>query len=183
MGIRARRAAAFAAVAVLTIVSLTALAWDRLAGPAIATDGTATLGGLTVDVRGAEWVPMDHLDPGASGFQMPGQMMPGAPEGDEVRLGISITLSNTDAATLEFSPVGEFALIGGAQADPAVLSADTIGALSRLGPGAAVSGTLYFDVVVPGGEDPPLYLLWSRAGDAVRIALPSAGDAPDHDHG
>jgi hypothetical protein len=123
---------------------------------------------------------MDHVDPG---FQMPGQMMPGAPDGGEVRLGISITLSNTDGETRGFSPVNEFAVTGGSRSEPTALSADTIGALPRLGPGAAVAGTLYFDVEVPSGEDPPLYLLWSRAGEAIRIALPSTGDAPEHGHG
>jgi hypothetical protein len=180
MGIRARRTAAVAAVAVVTLVSLAALAWDRLAGPDIATDGSATLDGLRVDVRAAEWVPMEHVDPG---FQVPGQMMPGAPEGDEVRLGITITLSNTDARTREFNLVDEFTLTGGRGTEPVALSADTIGTLPRLGPGAGVAGTLYFDVEAPGDEDPPLYLLWSRDGVAVRIALPSTGEAPDHGHG
>ena len=180
MGIHGRRAAAVAAVAVLTLASVTALAWDRFGRTAVASGGSATLDGLTVQVRGADWVPMDHLDPN---LPMPGQMMPGAPEGDEVRLSISITLSNTDDVAREFNPVAEFALGGGARAEPTSLTADTIGTLSRLAPGTAVAGTLYFDVEVPGGEDPPLYLLWSRGGDAVRLALPEAGDAPDHGHG
>jgi hypothetical protein len=179
MGVRARRLVAVAAVAGLTLVSLAVLAWERFAAPTVVVDGSATLDGLTLDLRGAEWVPMEHLDPS---FQMPGQMMPGAPEGDEVRLGVRVTLSNTDATTREFNPVDEFALVGGVRSEPAELSADTIGTLPRLGPHAAVDGTLYFDVEVPGDQDPPLQLRWSRAGDVVLLSLPNPGGAPEHGH-
>jgi hypothetical protein len=109
--------------------------------------------------------------------------MPGAPEGDEVRIGIGITLTNTDAGTRGFSPVDEFTLVGGVDEDPEPLRADTIGTLPRLGPGTAVSGTLYFDIEAPNVTDPPLYLRWSRAGEVILIALPSTGDAPEHGHG
>jgi len=53
--------------------------------------------------------------------------------------------------------------------------------LTRLGPGSAVDGVIYFDTVVPGAGDPPLYLEWRRDGDTAQIAIPLlAGGAPDH---
>jgi hypothetical protein len=103
--------------------------------------------------------------------------------GDEVRLGISLTLSNTTSHTHEFNVAEEFLIAGGVLTEPQPARADSIGMLPRLGPGTAVDGTLYFDIEVPEIEDPPLYLQWNRDGGTVRLAVPLAEQAPDHDHG
>jgi len=186
MGLAVRRAPILTVVAVLTVASLGVLGWQRFAGPpAVAEGSVAALGGLTAEVRSAAWVDFDmgHVMDGQGGFMMPDQMMPGAPTGDEVRLGVTLTLVNTGGHTHRFDLAEEFSLVGGAGSEPALPAADTIGDLSRLGPGAAVDGTVYFDVAVPGDDDPPLYLQWRRDGEAVRILVPLTEDAPEHQHG
>lgn len=185
MGLAARRTLVVTAAALLTIVSLGFLAWQRLsAEPVIGT--TANLDGVTTEVSEAAWVGFDmgHVMDGQGGFMMPDQMMPDAPSGDEVRLGVTVTLQNTNDGTREFNIVDEFTIVGGLEPEPRVVSADTIGASSRLGPGAAIDGILYFDIAVPDASDPPLYLQWTRGGDTVLIEVPLTEDAPMHDqHG
>ena len=178
------------AVIVLTVASFGLLAWQRLTSSAAPPGNSATLSGLTVEVGAANWVEMGHAMPlpgqpgfDQPGYQMPAQMMPGAPQGNEVRLGISITLSNTDSGTRQFSLVDEFALVGGLMARPVSLKADTIGTLPRLSPGAAVHGTLYFDLEVPTQEDPPLYLQWTREGETAKVAITLDATRPSHGHG
>jgi len=180
----ARRTVVVATVALLTLASLSLLAWTRLAGaPPIAPDSTATLDGMSIEIRKTEWAVLNHVDNGQGGYLMPDQMMPGAPTGNEVRLGLGVTLTNTRADTQGFSLVDEFWISGGLEPEPKPLSADTIGDLSRLGPGTALQGTLYFDVEVPDGEDPtipPLYLEWDRGGNAIRIPVQLPGEVPEH---
>jgi hypothetical protein len=125
---------------------------------------------------------MEHVQDGRGGFVMPHQMMPDAPGSDEVRLGISITLSNTDSQTQRFSLVDEFTVVGGVEAAPTRLRADSIGALPRLAPGAAVHGTLYFDLERSAQPHSPTYLRWVRDGKAVSIPLSIGGSPPGHDH-
>lgn len=182
-----RRTAIGGAFVLVTLVSLSLLAWSRLAGPAPVADGpSATLDGITTEITGSEWAVLNHVINEQGGYQMPGQMMPDAPEGDEVRLGLLVTLTNTRSGTEAFSLPGEFTVTGGGYDEPVPLTADTIGTMSRLGPGAAVKGTLYFDVVAPEeGEPelPPLYLRWDRGGDEIRIPVELPGEVPDHsDH-
>ena len=55
--------------------------------------------------------------------------------------------------------------------------------LARLAPGSAVNGVLYFDLIVPGPEDPPLVLRWLRDADSVDIVIPMSGNAPAEPHG
>jgi hypothetical protein len=173
-----------ALVAVLvTVASASVLGRHWLAGPPPVTGTTAALGGMTAQLHHAEWLEMGHVHDGEGGFIMPDEMMPGAPRGDEVRLGISLTLLNTDRHTQRFTLVDEFTLTGGQLAEPRSLSADTIGSLSRLGPDGAVDGTLYFDVELPGPDDPPLLLQWSRDGRTVHIEVPLHADPPAHEHG
>ena len=186
MGLAVRRAPILLVLAVLTVASLGLLGWQRLAGPPAVVEGSAAaLGGLTTEIRAAAWVDFDmgHVMDGQGGFMMPDQMMPGAPTGDEVRLGVTLTLANTDGQTRGFNLAEEFSLVGGAGTEPAAPVADTIGDLSRLGPGAAVDGTVYFDVAVPGDGDPPMYLQWHRDGETVRIPVRLTEDAPEHEHG
>jgi hypothetical protein len=181
--IRPRLVAIALGVVLLTVASLGLLVWQRLNGPAVAAGDRATLDGLTTEVHTAGWVELGHVHDGQGGFLMPDQMMPGAPTGGEVRLGIDVTLSNTASGTRGFNLVEEFTLVGGTTGEPEALSADSIGSLSRLASGAAVRGTLYFDLMVPAEGSPPLYLQWNRDGETVRIAVPLDADAPGHDHG
>lgn len=172
-------------VGLITLASGGMLVWQRfLAPPSVASGGVATLDGLTTEIRAASWVDFDmgHVMDGEGGFMMPDQMMPGAPSGEQVRLGVTLTLRNTDSRTHGFNLVDEFWLVGGGAGDPRPLSADTVGGLARLSPGAAVDGVLYFDVVIASESD-PLYLEWRRGGDAVHIPVPLTDERPGHQHG
>jgi hypothetical protein len=118
------------------------------------------------------------------GYQMPAQMMPGAPVGDDMRLGVPLTLVNTSEDARQFNLLDEFFLAGGRNKAARPLHSDTFGQLARLAPGSAVDGVLYFDTEVPSPSDPPLYLGWRRDGAEARIAVPLMGDRPDHEqHG
>jgi hypothetical protein len=182
----ARRIAVAGTVALLTLASLSLLAWTKLAGPPpVAPGTTVTMAGITLDVQESEWAVINHVENGQGGYLMPDQMMPGAPTGNEMRLGVHVTLTNAQSRTMPFSLVDEFTMSGGLEPEPHPLSADTVGALNRLGPGAAMQGVLYFDVEVPDMENPTLpqlYLQWSRSGDAVRIPVQLPGEMPEHDH-
>jgi hypothetical protein len=186
MRLATRRTYIAAAVTLVTIASLGYLAWDRLSAPSVVTGTSATVDGVTAEISEAAWVDFDmgHVMDGQGGFMMPGQMMPDAPEDGEVRLGVTVTLQNTNGGTREFNLGDEFALTGGVESQPQAISADTIGEFSRLGPGAAIDGILYFDIAVPGTEDPPLYLRWTRDGDTVLIPVPLDDGSPEHsEHG
>lgn len=142
--------------------------------------GAVTLGGLTAQLHDAGWVAMDHTQADQGGYQMPAQMMPGAPAGDEMRLGVPLTLVNTGSDVRRFNLADEFFLAGGRNQTPREAHSDTFGQLPRLTPGSAVDGVIYFDTVVPSQSDPPLYLVWSRDGSSVQLAIPQLGGAPDH---
>ena len=155
----------------------------RLAGTPSAMPNAATVDGLAATLDRAGWMSMDdgHHD-NQGGYQMPAQMMPGAPTGDDRRFGIPLTLTNTDDEVRGFNLAAEFLLRGGPQDVPRRLHSDTFGQLARLAPGSAVDGVLYFDTVVPGPSDAPLYLQWNRAGKTVALSIPLlAGEAP-HPH-
>lgn len=171
------------ALSVLTVASLMVLGWGWLTGSTVTAAGpSATVDGVAVDVRQTNWAPLDHVMNDAGGFLMPSQMMPGAPTGGEVRLGVAVTLRNTTSSTQEFSIPEDFTL-SGATSEPLPLAADTIGEIGRIGPGDALNGILYFDVLIPQGEElPPLYLRWTRGRDTVLIPVPLPGQAPGHVH-
>lgn len=172
-----------AAVVLVTVASLGAFAWQRLASPPAAV-GAADISGLTTEVQRVGWVDFDHghvmdLD-GGPGFMMPDQMMPGAPSlaGDQARIAITVTLTNTSSRTREFNLAGEFSVTGGGDRQPQPLVADSFGAFPRLAPGAAINGTLYFDVAVPLADHPPLYLVWQRDGRTARLPVPAGDQTP-----
>jgi hypothetical protein len=144
--------------------------------------GTATLGGLTAQVRRAGWVPLEaHSMDQQGGYAMPAQMMPGAPAHEDMRLGVQLTFVNTDSQPVRFDVGDEFRIIGGAERAPREMHSDTLGNLSRLAPGAAVDGTLYFDIKVPSGADAPLRLEWTRDDDTIRIPVPlNSTPTPHH---
>lgn len=183
-----RRTTVAATVAVLTIASLSLLAWSRFAGPPpIVDDTTVSLDGLTLQVGETEWAEMAMVEDGRGGFMQPDSMMPGAPTGGQVRLTVAVTLANPGSGTEPFDLLGEFTMSGGLESEPLPLTADTVGELNRLGPGTALEGTLYFDVKVPDQavpELPQLYLEWSRGGSAVRIPvqLPGTEIPEPHQH-
>jgi hypothetical protein len=145
---------------------------------------SAALGGLTATTAQAGWVPMADHDMGSQdGYQMPAQMMPGAPEGDDMRLGVKLTLTNSGGEVRGFDLDTEFSLGGGRTGGGRTPHSDTFGGLPRLAPGTQVDGLLYFDTKVPGPADPPLYLTWRRDGSEQRLAVDlKGGTAPEHQH-
>lgn len=171
-------------IALLLAVTGTVLWQQRQAAAGSGPVATATLGGLTATPRKASWAQMEnHQTDMKDGYQMPSQMMPGAPEGDDMRLGVPITLSNTTGGVEEFTLTKEFFLGGGRTGKPHPLHSDTLGTLPRLGPDSAVRGVLYFDIKVPEKGDPPLYLMWKRDGEEVRMTVAVSGAKPAHGHG
>ncbi|HLV58109.1 MAG TPA: hypothetical protein VKY81_04460 [Natronosporangium sp.] len=184
MRVAPRTTALAAALSALTVASLAVLGWGWWSGSTVTAAGPgATVDGVAVDVRQTNWAPLDHVMDDAGGFLMPSQMMPGAPTGGQVRLGVTVTLRNTTSGTRELRLVEDFALVAGPDSEPVPLAADTIGGIGRIGPGTALNGILYFDVPVPAdGELPPLYLRWTRGDDTVLIPVPVPGEAPTHVH-
>jgi len=171
-----------AVIAVLgAVVGGGLLVRDRMAEQSL--PDAATLDGLTASLRDAGWLSMEMHQAMQGGYQMPAQMMPGAPAGDELRLGVPLTLVNTSREARAFRLVDEFFLAGGRETAPRALHSDTFGPLPRLAPGSAVDGVMYFDTIVPGESDPPLYLIWKRGGETVRLAIPRISNVPDHPHG
>lgn len=171
------------AAALLIMLASVALQVRRQAAAEADPRASGTLGGLSAQLDTAGWVSMDaHSQSDAGGYQMPAQMMPGAPEGDDMRLGVSLTLVNTDRRVREFDLATEFFLGGGRNEQLRPLHSDTFGGLARLSPDSAVDGFLYFDTVVPGAADPPLYLQWTRDGRTIRLAVPLTGSTPGHGH-
>lgn len=175
-------------IAVLAAMAGTVLWQERVAAREAVPRASAEAGGVRTEVRQAAWSAManHHTD---DGFQMPSSMMPGAPEGDNQRLGVPVTLVNTEDESTGFSVAEEFFLIGGksgrGRADgagkPVPLHSDTIGELPRLAPGSAVRGVLYFDIEPPEPGDPPLRVLWKRDGDTRQLTVSLTGD-PAHGH-
>lgn len=133
---------------------------------------SATLGSLSATPRQVIWAEMQDDQMNATdGYQMPPQMMPGMPTGDQMRLGISITLANAGSQVQTFDLNSEFFLGGGRIDPPRPLQVDSFGGLPRLNGQSEVSGVLYFDIKPPAPGDPPLYLLWKRAGQQRRLLI------------
>ncbi|MFD9237309.1 hypothetical protein ACFWB3_18870 [[Kitasatospora] papulosa] len=176
------------ALVVLAVVTAVAGAgyWRERQAPA-GTEPTATarLGGLDAEPGKAGWAAMaNHAMDGGSSYQMPSAMMPGAPEGDDMRLGIPLTLTNGTGSVRRFDLAREFSLSGGKDGASFKLHADTLGELPRLNAGSAVRGVLYFDVEAPQAGDAPLLLVWKRDGDVRRMTVRMPGGTPEkHQHG
>lgn len=194
--------AAAVAVGVAGVVVAAGLVLPESAAPAVAV-GVAEVGGLAATVGGATWADMKDMQAGmvpmptgpqppaspgsigvppvpsaGPGYQMP--QMPGMPPEGQARLTVPVTLRNTGGQVRTFDLPAEFVLRGGRDDKPRSLYADTIGELPRLAPGTAVSGALYFDLEPPKAGDPPLYLVWTRAGESVRLAVSPTGVAVPH---
>jgi hypothetical protein len=172
-------------LAVVTTVLGTALWRERQAAADDRPTATAGLGGLDAVPGPAGWAAMANHDmDGPSRYQMPSSMMPGAPEGDDMRLGIPLTLTNSTDSVRQFDLTREFSLRGGKGGKSRKLHSHTLGELPRLNAGSAVRGVLYFDVEPPGAGDPPLYLVWKRDGDSRRMTVRMPGRTPEkHQHG
>ncbi|MEU7384792.1 MULTISPECIES: hypothetical protein [unclassified Streptomyces] len=169
----------------LFVAGIGAATWSRHRAEAAERPvAVATTGGITAVPREAEWASMENHHMGNTGYQMPAQMMPGAPEGDDMRLGVPITLTNDGDRARTFDLASEFFLTGGPDG-PRPLHSDTFGHLGRLGPGSAADGVLYFDTRVPGPDDPPLHLVWKRSGEERHLAVRIPGSTPEHgqEHG
>ncbi|MFG2044488.1 hypothetical protein [Dactylosporangium sp. NPDC048998] len=171
---------AVVAVAVFVAVAGTGVGfWLR--GEGAAPVASATLGGLTATIGHASWVVMqNHEMDGQDGYQMPAQMMPGAPEGDDMRLGVKLSLTNPGAGARLFDLGTEFTLGGGRTDGHLAPQADTFGGLPRLTAHSQVDGVLYFDTPMPSQADPPLFLNWRRDGGQHRLLVDLRGTAPDH---
>jgi hypothetical protein len=140
--------------------------------------------GITTAVATATWVAHDENDSTVAGpgYQMPLSMMPGMPAAGEMRLGISLTITNSSTQLRPVDPASEFVLRDARNGGEWHLSADTFGGLSRLGPDAGVHGVIFFDLAPPADGGRNLYVDWKRAGGAGRLAIPLNGAAPTHSH-
>lgn len=171
----------------LAVVVGGAVLWQYRKGQAAAQPAAnAAMGGLDVTTGEARWAAMeDHTmdGPQGGGYQMPAQMMPGAPENGAMRLGIALTIADHGGGARLLDLEREFTLAGGGVGDPLTPHSDTFGPLPRLGADSAVRGTLYFDLKVPGPGTPPLYLLWNRDGKQRRLLVNLPDSAPEHQHG
>jgi hypothetical protein len=177
--------------------------------------GAVTVGGLTLRVQSAQWIQMEHGS--QDGFQMPAQMMPGAPDHDQQRLVLAVTISNRGDRATQFRH-DEFALQApggqvvpmvaddmGGEVDPADAfeglspaeasmsltdGRGASGAASDLGTtpvgaGLGLDGTFSFDLPAASASQASsrgLTLLWSRAGEVVRVPVTIGTAAPEHHH-
>jgi hypothetical protein len=156
-----------------------------------AAAGAVSAGGLTLQVQSAQWVDMEHS--GQNGFQMPPQMMPGAPSPGQERLAVEVALSNrsggdTQFLGTEFSIQGLDGHVWPLVADDLDNAAHDSGAADALdgthvGPGLGVTGTLSFDMPSASASQAKegLFLLWSHAGKVARVPV-TVGEAPAHVH-
>jgi hypothetical protein len=152
---------------------------DAQPGPrAVAADGVAT------EVRDSRWIAHDHnAETGTGpGYQMPLSMMPGMPEDGQVRLAVSVTVSNTAPAGRPVEPAGEFTLRDGATGESWRPAADTFDGLSRLGPRSAADGVLFFDVPEADQVQRQLYVDWKHEGQRMRLTVGPGQDAATHSH-
>src|SRR5688572_20004591 len=109
------RGAWLVVVAVAIILAVVGTGLYARRQTAVPMASTASLGGLTVRLRDAGWLSMDGMNHQQDGYQMPAQMMPGAPEGDDMRFGVPLTLVNTSSEVRQFNLANEFSLRGGPQ--------------------------------------------------------------------
>ncbi|MFC0540583.1 DUF4352 domain-containing protein [Kutzneria chonburiensis] len=157
-----------------------AIGVSAMVGPAGPAESSARVGGLTASVGDTGWLGMDHdMSTTASGYQMPPAMMPGMPASGDDRLSVAVTVVNTGTDTVTFHPATEFTLHAGPAATDVAVYGGTFGELPRLGPGAAITGTLFFDLP-PASLDRTAWLDWNRPGGAARLSIPDAAMTMNH---
>jgi hypothetical protein len=144
----------------------------------VAASNEISLGGLSLQVLGGTWQKAE--DEGqqqeTEGFQMPPQMMPGAPAPGDQRLEVRVALGNR-GDSLEAVRAEEFSIL-----IPAVgswpVKVDSLG-IDRLRPGLAINGALQFDL--PSAKIPKdlqeVTLVWAREGGQVQVPV-RVGQAP-----
>ncbi len=138
--------------------------------------GSATAGGLTLEVQSAQWAELEHEH--QDGFQMPAQMTPGAPAPGQQRLALEVAMLNRSDTTKLFN-ADEFSLEGpDGQARP--LAADNLGG-QQLGPRLGINASLTFDLpqAIAGQTAPKLMLVWRHAGKVARLPV-TVGAAHAH---
>lgn len=140
--------------------------------------------GVAANVREAQWVEMDHEEmTGGPGYQMPLSMMPGMPADGQARLAVSVTVTNTTEVGRPVDPAQEFVLRNTSGDDSWHPVSDTFAGLSRLGPGSASDGVLFFDLPVPDNDKGQLYVAWEHGDDSVRLSVePGSGENVTHSH-
>jgi hypothetical protein len=172
----------------LAAIALTAFGVSRLLGafasPPAAGD-VANVDSLTARVTTAEWTKMDHdMSGNAPGYQMPPAMMPGMPSGEDQRLAVALTVTNTSGDTRAIRAAKEFSLVAGKEGKRWQPASDTFGELPRLAGGNAVSGMLFFDLPPAELVDSPAWIEWSHDGVTTRLTVPMGGviSGPGHSH-
>lgn len=172
---------------VVVTLAVTVLGVGRLvmaSGSPAVTMALATIDGMTAQVTTAGWISMDHEMDESPGYAMPDSMMPGMPTGDDQRLSVTVTVTNTSAETKPLRPIEDFKLRVGATGKEWAPKADTFGSLPRLAPNNAVSGILFFDLPPAELGDSQLWIEWTHSGDEANLTLPlgPAGEDPGHSH-
>jgi hypothetical protein len=163
------------------------LGWLPAFGSAAPPVQAAAVAGDGVAARVVEsrWVGHDHnAETGTGpGYQMPLSMMPGMPADGQVRLAVSVTVTNTGTTGRRMDPDKEFTLSDAASDEAWRPVADTFDGLSRLGSLSAADGVVFFDVPEQKQTDGQFYVGWKHAGQSVRLAVRPGQDAGTHSHG
>jgi hypothetical protein len=182
-------AASVLALAGLGQVALARTDWLPLSRPEHApapVEHAVARDGMAAAVTAARWVSSGHEHDeaqanGPGGYAMPLSMMPGmVPEG-QMRLLVTLTLTNSADAGRPLDTAKEFVLRDARNDSSWPLKADSFGGLPRLGPASAVRGTLYFDLPPP-TDSTRLYVDWKRDGRSIRLAVPIDGNNAGHSH-
>lgn len=145
---------------------------------AVATDGVAA------QVRQARWIAHDHNDESGTGpgYQMPLSMMPGMPADGDVRLAVSVTVTNTGTVGRAVDPAAEFTLRNASTDESWPPRADTFDGLARLGSRSAADGVLFFDLPQEEADSSQLYVHWKHADWSARLTVQPDQDAGSHSH-
>lgn len=145
----------------------------------------ASMDSLTAQVSAAQWTKMDHdMSANAPGYQMPPAMMPGMPTGDDQRLAVTVTVTNTSDATRPVKPGKEFILHAGKQGRTWAPHSDTFGDLPRLAPHNEVKGVLFFDLPPAELADSAVWIEWTHGDATSSLTIPMDGVSagPSHSH-
>jgi hypothetical protein len=138
-----------------------------------APDGTAAA------VTASRWLSHDEqADQAGSGFQMPLSMMPGMPADGQVRLAVSLSLTNSSGALRALDPAAEFVLRDERSGEQWQQVADSFGGLPRLSPHSGADGVVFFDLAPPTDNGRNLYLYWKHSSMSARLAITLNGAAP-----
>jgi hypothetical protein len=162
------------------------LGWLPAKGSAAAPPQAATVAadGVAAQVRVTRWIAHDHNDETGTGpgYQMPLAMMPGMPADGDVRLAVSVTVTNTGTAGRAVDPAAEFTLRNASTKESWRPRADTFDGLARLGSLSAADGVLFFDLPQAKADSGQLYVSWKHAGESARLAVQPGQNTGTHSH-